>query len=206
MPSDARQKMIESASVLLAMRGLQGTAFADVLDRSGAPRGSIYHHFPEGKDQLVDAAIELAGERALRVLDAVDGAPPAEVTRYFLELWRQVLQRSDLRAGCAVLAVTVASDSPDLLDHAASIFRAWRGRIAELYVQGGVETWAAARFAATLVAASEGAVVLSRAERSLEPFETVATELVEMTPHPSRSAAVTRGAGNRKRDQAHIEG
>ena len=202
VPSDARRKMIESAAVLLAIRGLQGTAFADVLERSGAPRGSIYHHFPEGKDQLVDAAIELAGERPLRVLDAVEGAPPTEVTRYFLELWRQVLHRSNLRAGCAVLAVTVATDSPDLLDHASSVFRAWRGRIAELYVTGGVEAPVAARFATTLVAASEGAVVLSRAERSLEPFETVATELVEMTPRPS----VTRTPGNRKRDQAHVEG
>ena len=76
MPSDARQKMIESAVALLATRGLEGTAFSDVLARSGAPRGSIYHHFPQGKDQLVDAALELAGDRALTVLDAVRGSPP----------------------------------------------------------------------------------------------------------------------------------
>lgn len=194
--------MIESAVTLLAIRGLQGTAFSDVLERSGAPRGSIYHHFPAGKDELVDAAIELAGERALRVLDAVEGAPPVEVTRYFLELWRQVLTRSNLRAGCAVLAVTVATDSPDLLDHAASVFRAWRGRLAELYVGAGVEPTAANRLAATLVAASEGAVVISRAERSLDPFEAVAAQLVEMTPD-RRGAGASR---NRKRDQAPNEG
>jgi TetR/AcrR family transcriptional repressor of lmrAB and yxaGH operons len=199
--SDARQKMIESAVTLLAISGLQGTAFSDVLERSGAPRGSIYHHFPAGKDELVVAAIELAGERALRVLDAVEGAPPVEVTRYFLELWRQVLTRSNLRAGCAVLAVTVATDSPDLLDHAASVFRAWRGRLAALYVEGGVEPTEATRFAATLVAASEGAVVISRAERSLDPFETVAAQLVEMTP--DRRGA--RRSRNRKRDQASDE-
>ena len=182
VPSDARRKMIESAVTLLAMRGLEGTAFSDVLERSGAPRGSIYHHFPGGKDQLVDAAIELAGDRALEVLDAVEGAPPVEVTSYFLELWRQVLTRSDLRAGCAVLAVTVATDSPDLLDHAAEVFRAWRGRLAELYVAGGLDEDRARRLAITLVAASEGAVVVSRAERSLDPFEEVAAQLVAMTP------------------------
>ena len=97
VPSDARRKMIESAVTLLAMRGLQGTAFSDVLERSGAPRGSIYHHFPEGKDQLVEAAIELSGERALSVLDAVDGRPPKEVTAFFLDVWREVLVRSGLR-------------------------------------------------------------------------------------------------------------
>jgi hypothetical protein len=92
-----------------------------------------------------------------------------------------VLVRSNLRAGCAVLAVTVATDSPDLLDHASSIFRAWRGRLAERYEQGGVDAAPAARLAMTVVAASEGAVVVSRAERSLEPFELVVEELLALS-------------------------
>ena len=182
MPSDARRKMVESAVTLLALRGLEGTAFRDVLERSGAPRGSIYHHFPDGKDQLVEAAVELAGERALGVLDRLHGSPPKEVTATFFDLWRAVLVRSDIRAGCAVLAVTVATDSPDLLDQAAAIFRAWRGRITDLYVEGGLSQDAAARLAATLVASSEGAVVMSRAERTLEPFELVAAQLLALTP------------------------
>jgi AcrR family transcriptional regulator len=182
VPGDARQKMIESAAVLLAMHGLDGTAFSDVIARSGAPRGSIYHHFPEGKDQLVEAAMAMTGGRAIGVLDAHRGAAPRTVTAAFLDLWRAVLVRSDLRAGCAVLAVTVATDSPDLLEHAAAIFRAWRGRLAELYVEGGVGSKHAERLAATVVAATEGAVVVSRAERSLEPFELVAEELLAATP------------------------
>lgn len=182
MPSDARQKMIEGTVTLLALHGLEGTAFRDVLKRSGAPRGSIYHHFPKGKDQLVEAAIELAGERALGVLDGLHGSPPKAVTQAYFDLWRAVLVRSNVRAGCAVLAVAVATDSPDLLDQAASIFRAWRGLIAELFVEGGMPGDEATRLAATLVAASEGAVVVSRAERSLEPFELVAAELLAMTP------------------------
>ena len=187
MASDSRQRMIESAAVLLAKRGLQATAFSDVIERSGAPRGSIYHHFPGGKDELVDAAISLAGDRALRVLDAVDGKSPAEVTGYFIDLWRAVLVRSRLTAGCAVLAVTVATDSPELLDHAAEIFRAWRGRLADLYMAGGLTSEAAARFATTVVAATEGAVVVSRAEQSLEPFELVAEQLLAMTPDVASS-------------------
>jgi AcrR family transcriptional regulator len=174
--------MVESAVTLLALHGLEGTAFSDVLERSGAPRGSIYHHFPGGKDQLVDAAIELAGDRALGVLDELRGQPPKAVTEAFLDLWRAVLMRSSLRAGCAVLAVTVATDSPDLLDHAAAVFRAWRGRLAELFVEGGVPGDDATRLATTLVAATEGAVVVSRAERSLEPFELVAAQLLALTP------------------------
>jgi len=139
----------------------------------------------------VDAAIELAGERALMVLDAVRGEPPKECTRFFLDLWREVLRRSDFRAGCAVLAVTVATDSPDLLGHAASIFRAWRGRLAELYEAGGLDADAATQLATTVVSASEGAVVVSRAERSLEPFDLVAKQLLAISP----------GGGRRKRSQ-----
>src|SRR6266550_9396932 len=149
MAADARRRMVESAVTLLAKRGLQATAFSDVIEHSGAPRGSIYHHFPGGKDELVDAAIDLAGDRALRVLDAVDGRPPAAVTRYFIDLWRAVLVRSRLTAGCAVLAVTVATDSPELLDHAAAIFRAWRSRLARLYASGGMPPDLASRLATT---------------------------------------------------------
>ena len=68
------------------------------------------------------------------------------------------------------------------MDDAASIFRAWRGLIAELFVEGGMAADAAARLAATFVAASQGTVVVSRAERSLEPFELVAAQLLAMTP------------------------
>ena len=204
MAGNSRQRMIESAAVLLAKRGLQATAFSDVIERSGAPRGSIYHHFPGGKDELVDAAIDLAGDRALRVLDAVEGRPPAEVTGYFIDLWRAVLVRSHLTAGCAVLAVTVATDSPELLEHAAAIFRAWRGRLAELYVSGGMSPTAATRLAATVVAATEGAVVVSRAEQSLEPFEEVAKALLAMTAAAASAPEGAQGASEQSERAAGV--
>jgi TetR/AcrR family transcriptional repressor of lmrAB and yxaGH operons len=81
-----------------------------------------------------------------------------------------------------VLAVTVATDSADLLDHAAAIFRAWRARLGDLYVVGGIAPDEAVRLAATVVAATEGAVVISRAERNMEPFELVGAQLLAMTP------------------------
>jgi hypothetical protein len=74
--------------------------------------------------------------------------------------------------------VTVATDSPALLQHAGAVFRSWRGQLAELFERAGLSGKDAAQFAATLVAASEGAVVLSRAEQSLEPFDLVADHLL----------------------------
>lgn len=176
---DVRERMIEGAIRLLAQQGLQATSFAEVLELTGAPRGSIYHHFPEGKDQLVSAAVDRAGAHALRALNGKRGVSAEELTAVFLGLWRELLVRSQCRAGCAVLAVTVATDSQDLLQHAGAVFRSWRGQLAELFELAGLSAKEAAQFAVTLVAASEGAVVLSRAEQSLEPFDLVAEHLLE---------------------------
>jgi TetR/AcrR family transcriptional repressor of lmrAB and yxaGH operons len=179
MPGSTRQRMVEGAVRLLAQRGLQETSFSHVLELTGAPRGSIYHHFPNGKDQLVASAIDLAGSNAMDAINGMAGSSAKDVTSGFLRMWRSVLTYSKLTAGCSVLAVTVATDSPELLDHAAAVFRSWRARLAELLEQGGLPSDTARRFAAVLIAASEGAVVVSRAEQSLEPFDLVAEQLVE---------------------------
>ncbi|WP_382307984.1 TetR/AcrR family transcriptional regulator [Herbiconiux sp. UC225_62] len=179
MVSEARTRMIEGATRLLAERGLQETSFSEVLALTGAPRGSIYHHFPDGKDQLVGEAVQLAGERAIAMLESKRGSSAAEVAEFFLEMWRTLLTRTDFRVGCSVVAVTVATDSAELTDATAAVFRGWRARLAELLEEGGVPADQAGRLAATVIAGSEGAVVLSRAERSIEAFDLVAAQLVE---------------------------
>jgi TetR/AcrR family transcriptional regulator, lmrAB and yxaGH operons repressor len=179
MAQGVRERMVTSAVSLLARRGLQATSFSEVLEHSGAPRGSVYHHFPQGKDQMIGSALDAAGDRAIGLLDQKAGAPAEEIATWFLHIWREVLIRGRFEAGCAVLAVAVAADSPELLDHTARVFRTWRRRLAELLEQGGLRAVDAQRFAAVLVASSEGAVVLARAEQSLEPFDLVAQQLVD---------------------------
>ena len=182
----ARERMVESAVVLLAKNGYQATSFTSVLDHSGAPRGSIYHHFPDGKDQLVAAAVELAGARAVAVLDSLDGLPAAEVVDGFMLLWRTVLERSDFGAGCSVLAVTVSGESAELLDGAAAVFAAWGSRLTTLLEHGGVPSGEAPSLATMVMAASEGAVVLARAARSYEPLDSVTAQLKELAERLAR--------------------
>ena len=74
--SESRDRMITAATLLLARDGLEGTSFSTVLAESGAPRGSIYHHFPEGKDQLVREAGEEVGRRCVTSLDSLAPATP----------------------------------------------------------------------------------------------------------------------------------
>jgi len=187
--SDVKDRMIQRAAVLLAKKGLQGTSFTEVLEASGAPRGSLYHHFPEGKDELVLAAVGYAGGRAMAFLDSLEGKPAADIARAFTGLWRLVLAKSDFGAGCAVVAVTVAAQSPRLLETAASVFRDWRTRLSALFVTGGIPAERAQGLAATMIAACEGAVILARADRSFEPFDTVAAEQI---------AAIEAAAGKRR--------
>jgi TetR/AcrR family transcriptional regulator, lmrAB and yxaGH operons repressor len=177
MAGEAPDRMIASAVKLLAVHGFQATTFSSVLKDSGAPRGSIYYHFPEGKDQLIAAAIDLAGDRALALTESFTGLPAPEIIDGFAGLWRAVLVRSDFRAGCAVLAVTVSADAPELVERAAAIFRSWREKLGQALQAAGIEAVEARALALTIIACCEGAVVMCRAERTLEPLEIVTAQL-----------------------------
>jgi TetR/AcrR family transcriptional regulator, lmrAB and yxaGH operons repressor len=184
--AEAKDAMVRAAIDLLAERGYQGMSFAEVIDVSGAARGSIYHHFPAGKDELVTAAVARAGHRAVRALDDLVGKPAPAVVDAYMDLWRSILVGSGQTAGCSVLAVTVSSANPELIGRAGDVFRAWRERMADVLVAGGMRRRDATGFAALLVAASEGAVVLSRAEGSMAPFEMVSTQLRSTAQQLSR--------------------
>jgi AcrR family transcriptional regulator len=178
---DFKAKMVAGAVRLLATRGLEGTSFAEVLDATGAPRGSVYHYFPGGKLELVHAALDLASDRALAEMEVVRGQPPPDVVARFLALWRLLLERSHLTAGCAVVAVTVAANNEDLLDHAGVIFRTWTELLTDLCSVGGMNEDLSRQLATTVIAATEGAVAVCRAERSLVAFEYVQSALLSLT-------------------------
>ena len=100
----------------------------------------------------------------------------------FVEMWRSLLAATDLRLGCAVLAVAVAGEDEQVVDHAGSIFRVWRERLASLLVDGGCPAAQAPALAALTIAAMEGAVAMARAEADLRPFELAAGQLLDVVP------------------------
>ena len=182
MKKDSKEQMIEGAIQLLATKGLQSTSFSEVLALTGAPRGSIYHYFPNGKNELIAAALDLTSKRTLERLEAKRGESARAITEFFLDLWRKLLVHTQFRAGCSVLAVTIAADTDDLRQKAASIFEAWQQKLADLFVVAGMDAEASSDFALELISASEGAVVMARAQKSLAPFEAVAKRLVQSIP------------------------
>ena len=180
--ASARERMVISAALLIRERGAHPTAIADVLAHSGAPRGSAYHYFPGGRTQLLCEAVDYAGEfmaarleQASTSLQALDG---------LFGYYREQLQRSDFRAGCPVVAVAVEAGDPDkpeqstaVIDRAAAAFRRWQSLIAELLIVDGVPPVRAPGVAVMVLSSFEGALVLARATRALEPLDLVHAQL-----------------------------
>jgi AcrR family transcriptional regulator len=175
---EVRARMIGATVRLLAENGPPGASLGDVLESAQAPRGSTYHHFPGGKRELYREALDLASARALDALEPVRGQPAAVVVEQFFWLWRSLLTRTELRSGCAVIAVAVAGEEPESVEHAGEIFRTWRTHLENLFTEGGQSRPRSLALAALTLAAAEGAVAVARAERDLEAFDLVTRQVV----------------------------
>jgi AcrR family transcriptional regulator len=179
MKSESRANMVRSAASLISEHGVNATSFNDVLADSGAPRGSIYHHFPDGKKQLTEEAMSLTSERVLAYLRSEIGTTPLEVLNHFISIWRVVIVSSKGTRGCAIAGVAVDADgeSIDLLKIARDVFRSWTSLLAEQLVAVGLTKERAHEVALTSLATMEGALILCRVEGSVEPLDVAATQL-----------------------------
>jgi TetR/AcrR family transcriptional repressor of lmrAB and yxaGH operons len=177
---EKRAQLVATAARLLAEKGPTGTSFGDVLRTAGGARGSTYYHFPLGKREMYDAALDLASERAYAAIEDARGQSADLIVETFFGMWRTLLTRTDLRLGCAVLAVAVAGDDEQNVDHAGEIFTTWRGHLESLFIDSGLERPEAKTLAALAIASAEGAVAIARAEKSIESFELVATRVTEL--------------------------
>lgn len=177
--TDARQRMIESAATLFSERGVQGTSFTDVLAHSGAPRGSLYHHFGGGKTELVEDTTRWAGEFTIAgAVAALERKDPVGAVSSFRRHWSQVLRASDFGGGCPVASAALeGSHEPTARDIAGEVFAEWQTVVADALVRCGVAPARARSIATLWLASLEGAIILCRAERSLRPLARVSEEL-----------------------------
>jgi AcrR family transcriptional regulator len=176
-----RERMVRSALALICEQGVSGTGLRSVVEHAGAPRGSLQHYFPEGKDQLVREALELAGRRAARTARPRGGDPsrPSEVLAAMVEAWRGWLTETDYALGCPAVATAAdaAAGRADLRDAVADTFRVWQGAVEDALAETGVPAGRTPALATVLISALEGAIVLARTRRSLAPLDALLTEL-----------------------------
>jgi AcrR family transcriptional regulator len=174
--------MVASAASLIGARGVNATSFADVLQDSHAPRGSIYHHFPRGKRQLVGDAMQWTTEQVLAYQRSCVARTGAGVLEHFLALFRASVVSSNCRAGCPVAGVVIDtySGDDDLMQVSRASFRSWISLLTKQLVAVGASPRAARTLAVTTLASVEGALILCRAEGSVVPLDTVSAQLREL--------------------------
>jgi AcrR family transcriptional regulator len=168
---------------------VSATSFSDVLADSGAPRGSVYHHFPRGKEQLAGDAIVWTSERVLARQRACRATTASGVLSCFIDLWRQVVVASGGTAGCVVagVAVDTIADAGGLMDLVRGTFRSWVDLLSDQLKATGVPPKRARTIAVATVAGMEGALILCRAEGNVGPLNAVATELMRLLPPETRA-------------------
>jgi TetR/AcrR family transcriptional repressor of lmrAB and yxaGH operons len=176
---DTRTRMLISAAEVMRERGAAGVTIDEVLARSGAPRGSVYYHFPNGRNQILAEALRYAGEAITADIDAAAGRGAKVLLRQFVEFWARVLAESDFNAGCPVVAAAIgsANDEVSLAAEAARIFAHWRTALTWAFVADGFGEPDAESLAVMSIAALEGAVVLCRSTRSNDPLHKVYDQL-----------------------------
>ena len=185
-----RDKMVQSAALLMREHGVENTSFSQVVAHSGAPRGSIYHYFPGGKAQLVEEAVRWSGDvmsQAFR--HRLEAGDPLELLDTSEAFWRGVLEGSDFAAGCPVAAGSLEAErTPAVRDAAGEVFAEWQDVIAAGLAEHGVPDIRARSLAAVIFASIEGAVLMARAQRSMAPVEATIAELKRLVADALREA------------------
>ncbi|WAC91302.1 TetR/AcrR family transcriptional regulator [Mycobacterium sp. Aquia_213] len=171
-----RERMVISAALLIRERGARATAISDVLEHSGAPRGSAYHYFPGGRTQLLCEAVDYAGEHVGAVID--EAYSGLDLLDTLFDKYRRQLLDSDFRAGCPVVAVSVESgDEQDrermapVVERAAAVFDRWNGQVAQRLIADGIPPAQASELSVLTTSALEGAIVLARVRRDVAPLD-----------------------------------
>jgi len=172
--TDSRNKTLAAAARLFTQRGYHGTALHDILEAGGAPRGSLYFHFPGGKEEIGEAAVAIANQTVAAFI--TQAADTAQNLRGFLsQIARGMaanLERSGYREGCpiATTALEVAGQSDVLGRAVRAAFQTWEAEIRKGLLRFGMKPAEAERAATAILSQLEGALLLSRTYRSLEPM------------------------------------
>ena len=179
--TSTREQLIQTTCDLLELQGYHATGLNQIIKVSGTPKGSLYYHFPGGKEELAAEAVRQAGrlvlERINQSLAMIDD--PAETIRTFIRNIALNVERSGFRAGGPIttIALEMASTSEVLRLECERIYQGWEAAFAHTLITGGIPEPRAERLATLIIAAIEGGIIRCRTSRSSVPLEQVAEEI-----------------------------
>ncbi len=191
MAAGPRARLIASTISTVQEHGVHAAGLSELLERSNASRNSLYQHFPSGKGELVETAAKVVARlvysHIARMADSLASAPSAEKwLDELLAFWREPLENSDFRAGSFMMAAALDEMEPAVQSTAGQAFAEWTARLADGMVAAGMELQAACSVAGLLLSVVEGAIVQSRALKSLHPFEDARVQLAVLLHHHLR--------------------
>ncbi|QPH52312.1 TetR/AcrR family transcriptional regulator [Pontivivens ytuae] len=172
-PSDAKSRLIDTAIRLFRCRGYHGVGLTELLEVSGAPKGSFYHHFPGGKEELGAVAVRTAGHRIAQLMETAfaDATSMDEGAERLTQMIAEGFAASDYTAGCPVTTVLLDTvPQSEMLSKAGrAAFAEWRAVLVRHAERLGDDRDIDAMGTA-LLTAIEGGWMLARIQRSPEPI------------------------------------
>lgn len=182
MTKQTKEKILETATRLFYFQGFHGTGLSQILKESGCPKGSLYHYFPEGKEQLAEEAILASKLRIGHVIshymaqhEAVEDALHAHI-QAMAQLFQTkdgVQQSSYTLMPFGLLAAESAFTSERLRQASSDTYKYWESLYYTKFISNGYKDEAAVIMSKTVSAWIEGAVTLSLTKHSNEPLLTM---------------------------------
>ena len=190
-----RERMVRSAAQLIRRKGVSGTGMREIVTEADAPRGSLQHYFPGGKEEIVSDALLWAGDvmarQVRRGLSELKSRTPSALLASIVDSWRRELTEAQFSAGCPLVAAAAdtAATSEQLRQVLRRAFDGWLQPLSEGLVDLGVPPERADDLAVVVIAALEGAIILARIRRDLTPLDALIRELGPLLDAVARPAA-----------------
>ncbi len=173
----ARERIVDMAMRLFSRRGYAAVGLNEILDKSGAPKGSLYYYFPGGKEELAAAAVKRGADLFVATVEEIVAAAPstAQAVRRVGRTLAQWMEQSKFRDGSPITAVTLemAPSVESLRLACEDGYGAWQDVMAAALRRDGIPAARARDLAAWIAASLEGALILARAEASSRAILTV---------------------------------
>jgi AcrR family transcriptional regulator len=192
-----RDRMVRSAAQLIRRKGVSGTGMREIVTEADAPRGSLQHYFPGGKEEIVSDALLWAGDMTAQLvrrnLRELKSRTPSALLAAIVDGWRRDLNREKFSVGCPLVAATAdtAASSALLRDALRRAFDRWLEPLSESLIDLGVPVERSDNLALVIIAALEGAIILARVRRDVTPFDALVSELGPMLDGVARTVPGT---------------
>lgn len=199
--SSPRDQIIQTACTLLESQGFHGTGLNQIVKESGAPKGSLYHYFPSGKDQIAEVAIEHAGRTIAARISSILATTlnPAEAVRDFVMQLAGHIEASGYASGgpLTTIAMETATTNERLNLACRAAYSRLQGAFEAKLVQSGLPPMQARQLATFITASIEGGIMLCRTYHSGDPLRLVAEQLHQLIASNASTSTVSPSSGDK---------